>query len=194
MMTRRRLSVALVVVVLLGTPWADAAAQTTAAEVAATRQRAEQGDALAQYDLGVMYTTGQGVPQDDTEAVRWYRLAAEQGYASLQYSLGAMYAAGQGVPQDDTEAVRWFRLAADQGGASAQYNLGVMYNLGRGVPQDYVEAHKWYNLAAARLTGDDRERSAELRDNLAESMPPAQLAEAQRRASEWQAAFDARQE
>ena len=69
-----------------------------------------------------------------------------------------------------------------------------MYGTGQGVPQDYVEAHKWYNLAAARLTGDDQERSAELRDNLAESMPPAQLAEAQRRASEWQAAFDARQE
>ena len=51
-MTRLRLSVALVALVLLGTPWADAAAQTTAAEVAATRQRAEQGDASAPVRVG----------------------------------------------------------------------------------------------------------------------------------------------
>ncbi|MBN4048128.1 hypothetical protein JYU09_00950 [bacterium AH-315-O15] len=61
-MTRRPLSVALVVLVLLGTSWANAAAQMTAAELAAARQRAEQGDAVAKYTLGFMYRTGEGVP------------------------------------------------------------------------------------------------------------------------------------
>ena len=75
-MTRRRMSVALVVLVLLGTSWADAAAQTTAAEVAATRQRAEQGDALAQASLGLMYFLGEGVPQDYVEAHKWVNLSA----------------------------------------------------------------------------------------------------------------------
>ena len=51
---------------------------------------AELGDAGAQGNLGWMYATGEGVPQDDAEAVRWYRLAAEQGYASAQYNLGFM--------------------------------------------------------------------------------------------------------
>jgi hypothetical protein len=67
-------------------------------------------------------------------------------------------------------------------------------------PRD-VEAHKWANLAASRDTGDDREKAAtrsrsaaDARDSLATRMPPAQVAEAQRRAREWQAAFDARQE
>ena len=46
------------------------------------RPLAEQGHAEAQYNLGVMYRNGQGVPHDDAEAVKWYRLAAEQGYAS----------------------------------------------------------------------------------------------------------------
>ena len=54
-----------------------------------------------------MYDRGEGVPQNDAEAVRWYRMAAEQGVALAQYSLGVMYANGRGVPQDDIEAARW---------------------------------------------------------------------------------------
>ena len=83
------------------------------------RARAEEGEAIAQYNLGVMYADGRGVPQDDAEAVRWWRLAAERGLAVAQYFLGAMYANGDGVPEDDTEAVRWFRLAAEQGNANS---------------------------------------------------------------------------
>ena len=67
-----------------------------------------------------MYADGEGVPEDDAEAVRWYRLAADQGLANAQYNLGVMYADGEGVPEDDAEAVRWYRLAADQGLANAQ--------------------------------------------------------------------------
>ena len=152
------------------------------------RARAEAGDAGAQLNLGLMYDTGQGVPQDDVEAVRWYRLAADQGEATAQFFLGRMYAVGREVPQDDTEAVRWYRLAADQGEATAQFNLAVMYANGRGVPQDGVEAHMWVNLAASRSTGEDRETTVTARDTLAAQMTPEQLAEAQRRAREWDAA------
>ena len=87
----------------------------------------------------------------------------------------------------------WFRQAADQGAADAQYNLGVMYGNGQGVPQDDVEAHKWSNLAASRVTGDEQKEYAEARDLLAKLMTPAQLAEAQKRAADWQAAFEKRQ-
>ena len=85
---------------------------------------AEKGDALAQLILGVMYANGEGVPKDDAEAVRWYRLAADQGDARAQLELGLMYANERGVLKDDAEAVRWYRLAADQGNATAQFNLG----------------------------------------------------------------------
>jgi TPR repeat protein len=74
---------------------------------------AEQGDARAQYNLGLMYAEGEGVPEDDVEAVRWYRLATEQGDAVAQNNLGVMYATGAGVPEDDAESVRWYRLAAE---------------------------------------------------------------------------------
>ena len=112
------------------------------------RPLAEQGNAVAQYSLGVMYDNGQGVPQDFKEAVRWYRLAADQGNAVAQSNLGFMYGNGRGVPQDFKEAVRWYRLAADQGDAMAQNNLGAMYGNGQGVPQDFKEAVRWYRLAA----------------------------------------------
>ena len=65
----------------------------SAQDYEATRHAAEQGDADAQFNLGVAYATGRGVPQDDAETVRWYRLAAEQGNASAQANLGFMYAA-----------------------------------------------------------------------------------------------------
>ncbi len=148
-------------------------------------QAAEQGDADAQFTLGVMYRQGEGVPQDPTEAVKWYRLAAEQGDAGAQFNLGVMYEQGKGVPQDPTEAVKWYRLAAEQGYAGAQFNLGLVYRLGQGVTQDYVESHKWHNLAASRSTGDLHERASEARESVAQLMTPTQIAEAQRLAGEW---------
>lgn len=120
--------------------------------------------------------------------MKWWRLAAEQGDALAQSSVGSMYAEGRGVPQDDAEAVKWFRLAAERGRPTAQVFLSFMYSEGRGVPQDYTLAHMWCNLAASRISGDEREAAArlrELRDRLAESMTPAQVAEAQRLAREW---------
>jgi uncharacterized protein len=57
--------------------------------------QAEQGDANAQFKLGLMYYNGEGVPEDDAEAVKWYRKAAEQGLAGAQFNLGVMYAYGK---------------------------------------------------------------------------------------------------
>jgi TPR repeat protein len=69
------------------------------------RRAADQGFAVAQYNLGILYANGDGVLKDDTEAVKWYRKAAEQGLAQAQSNLGSMYVAACGVPQDYTEAV-----------------------------------------------------------------------------------------
>lgn len=113
-----------------------------------TKKAAEQGYADAQFNLGKCYANGDGVPQDYTEAVKWYKKAAEQGNAHAQNSLGDCYYYGKGVQEDDTEAVKWFKKAAEQGDAYAQCNLGNCYNYGKGVPQDYTEAVKWYKKAA----------------------------------------------
>ena len=79
------------------------------------RPLAEQGDADAQFNLGVMYDMGLGVPQDYQEAVRWYRRAAEQGNAGAQNNLGFMYGNAQGVPKDYVLAHMWLNLVAAKG-------------------------------------------------------------------------------
>lgn len=83
------------------------------------KDMAEHGEARAQYDLGVLYDKGQGVPQSDKEAFHWYHMAAEQEDARAQYNLGLMYANGQGVQQDYLEAYYWINRAAAQGDKSA---------------------------------------------------------------------------
>src|SRR5437899_2478129 len=82
---------------------------------------AEKGMAPAQFNLGVMYNFGEGVPQDDKEALRWYRLAAEQGHHLAQFILGSRYAAGDGVRQDYVQSYMWLSLAAAQGHKKASH-------------------------------------------------------------------------
>jgi len=150
------------------------------------RPLAEQGDAAAQSELGVMYNNGQGVPRDDAKAFKWFSKAAEQGDDDGQYNLGVMYNNGQGVQQSYAEAIKWFRKAAEQGYVHGQYRLGVMYENGLGVTQDYVLAHMWHNLAAAKGYKD----ALKLRDIVAKSMTAAQIARAQHLAHEWTAEFE----
>jgi hypothetical protein len=133
-----------------------------------------------------MYSIGEGMLEDDKEAVKWLRKAADQGYAKAQLNLGVMYANGEGVPEDDKEAVKWYRMAAEQGDADAQFSLAGMYAKGEGVPEDFVEAYKWCNLAAAQGV----KQAVENRSNLKSGMTPEQVAEGQRRSS----AFVARKE
>ena len=141
---------------------------------------AEQGDAAAQFNLGIIYDQGLGVAQDYVQAVRWYKLAAEQGDASAQFNLGVMYDEGQGVAQDYVQAVRWYKLAAAQGHADAQFNLALMHELGQGVAQNYIQAHVWFNLAAAQ----GHKEAVESRNRAAKQMTPQQIAQAQKLATE----------
>jgi TPR repeat protein len=153
---------------------------------------AVQGLAIAQFNAGVMYAKGQFFRQNDAVAMDLYLKAANQGLAVAQFNLGLMHDHGQGVPKDDAQAVTWYRRAADQGDANAQFSLGAKYASGQGVPRDDTEAHKWRLLAAARASAEDQKQYADTRDAVAKTMTPKQLAGAQRRASEWTAAFEKR--
>ena len=90
--------------------WAD-----DASDFRQTLQLAEQGVAEAQFNLGTMYDSGQGVRQNYAEAFRWYRQAAEQGLTQAQYDLGGMYFTGRGVRQDFHLSKEWFGKACDSG-------------------------------------------------------------------------------
>ena len=109
---------------------------------------AEQGDAAAQFNVGLLYSSGQGVPQDAGAAAQWYRLAADQGYAKAQLNLADMYAEGNGVPQDFVEAAKLYGEAAKQRNANARYKLAYLYHNGIGVSRDSKQAVDLYQQAA----------------------------------------------
>ena len=112
------------------------------------RPLAEQGNARARYNLGIMYFKGVGVSKDYKKAAEWIRKAAEQGNLAVQTNLGTMYHNGHGVLKNNKVAVKWFRKAAEQGLAGAQFNLGNMYHNGWRVLKDDKVAVKWYRKGA----------------------------------------------
>jgi uncharacterized protein len=152
------------------------------------RSLADRGDADAQYNLGVMYNNGDGVPRDYAEAMKWHRKAADQGNGNAQFHLGFMYDHGRGMPQSSAEAAKWYRLAANQGIAIAQFKLGIMYHDGQGLPRDYVQAHMWFNLAVLHFPAsetEDRDEAIKAREFIASKMTSAEIAEAEKLAREW---------
>ncbi|MBI2881977.1 MAG: sel1 repeat family protein [Candidatus Tectomicrobia bacterium] len=118
----KRSGLAVLVFLLVSGPvligfWGGGAALTqegAATDVEELMELAEQGHASAQFNLGVMYYDGQGVPQDYVEAAKWFRKAADQGDAPAQYNLGWMYSNGWGVPLDFILAHMWMNLAASR--------------------------------------------------------------------------------
>jgi hypothetical protein len=122
--------------------------RTDLASFEEVKAKAEAGNADSEYQLGVRYFKGIGVPQNGVEALKWWRKAAEQNYAEAQVDLGICYAEGKGAPKDELEAVKWFRKAAEQKNARAQGLLGCCYYDGQGVTKDEVEAVKWFRKAA----------------------------------------------
>jgi TPR repeat protein len=79
------------------------------------RPLAEEGDPTAQFNLGLLYLDGHGVPQNPGEAATWFRRAAEQDYPQAQHNLGAMYGSGQGVKRDLVQAYKWLNICAAKG-------------------------------------------------------------------------------
>ena len=84
---------------------------------------ADHGDADAQWQLGVRYHNGEGVPRDDAHAMQWFLRAAEQGHVIAQATLGAYYWAGRGVPPDLSKAYFWSSLALAQGDDNSRSRL-----------------------------------------------------------------------
>lgn len=159
--------------------------ETSNGKIDEWRKAAKQGNAEAQFNLGLCYTKGEGVAKDEVEAAKLYRKAAEQGNIPAQLRLGVSYFSGEGVPKNFAEAVKWFRKAAEQGNASAQMNLVALNGAGEGVVTNDVEAYKWALLAAAQ--GMNLAKS--IIPRLERDLSPAQRAEGQRLASEWQTEF-----
>jgi len=102
--------------------------------------QAEQGNADAQFNLGLMYAKGNGVLQDYKTAVKWYTQAAEQGNIRAQTNLAYLYATGRGVLQDDVYAHMWWNIAASNGHEKAPQRRKSLSK--KMTPEQIVDAQK----------------------------------------------------
>jgi uncharacterized protein len=154
------------------------------------RVSADAGMADAQFDLGVLYAHGLGVPQDLGEAERWYRQSAEQGYPDAEFALGEMYSRGWGAgARDQANAMRWLQLeSSGDGMPTADWDTVSDY----GLPKDQKQAAYWYRLAAEKglaeaqyslgrlyATGkgvphDEEQATAWVRSAASQGFPPAE--------------------
>jgi uncharacterized protein len=111
---------------------------------------AATGDSDAQVNLGYLYARGQGVAQNQQEAMRLYLLSAKQGNAEGMNAVGFKYRYGTGVQIDLPRAVHWFCRAAVSGDPRGLNNLGIMYYQGQGVERDVEEARSLWRQSADR--------------------------------------------
>lgn len=138
----------------LNTPYKQLTVENTAGRVidsdaffVSAVNSAQSGDAKAQFDLGVMYFRGIGVPQHYMMALQFFEKAAVQGHERAKdyitrtyFALGTDYfGEDAGERQDDKEAFKWFSKAAELGHAESQYIIGLMYYLGEGIQKDEVK-------------------------------------------------------
>jgi uncharacterized protein len=128
--------------------WKAYQAKDYATAIKEWRSSAEEGHYKAQYQLGDMYYSGEGVLKNKERSFEWYKKSADQSYALAQFNLGLMYDSGEGVLKDNKEAVKWFRRAAKQGLSFAQYELGWKYSNGIVVLKDKDKAIEWYKKSA----------------------------------------------
>lgn len=112
------------------------------------KRPADLGYIEAQYLIGLMYHQGKGVAEDDSEAVKYFRLAANRGHEIAQAYLGDMFYTGSGTRKNLKAALRFYKLSAEKGFAPAQHMLSIMYREGEGTVRDYGEALKWTRAAA----------------------------------------------
>ncbi len=111
---------------------------------------AQRGNRQAQYQLGMRYQYGDGVPKSASKAHRWLNKAAEAGNPRAQYALSLFYQQHARNPQGLKKALLWLKKAADQGLADAQYSLGMMFKNGSLVYANPAESRKWLQKAAGQ--------------------------------------------
>jgi uncharacterized protein len=145
---------------------------------------AENGNAKAQNNLGILYRKGLGVEKDSAEAFKWYKKAANQNFAKAQFNLGLMYKQGNGIDQDVKKALKWYRKSAINGYARAQYALGLRYEKGNGVRRNLVNSLKWLNLALNRASGKFRKNVVAAQIRVSDGLTEAEINAAHRLAEE----------
>ncbi|MBN82742.1 MAG: hypothetical protein CMJ70_21630 [Planctomycetaceae bacterium] len=109
---------------------------------------ADGGNAVAQYQLGMLLKEGVGVPENKELAETWFRKAAANESLPAMIELGKMYYFGNGVAEDVDEAIKWFVKAGKEGNPAGFYFVGFAHAIGDGAPRDPAKAVEFYTVAA----------------------------------------------
>ncbi len=138
---------------------------------------ASNGNVDAQFEVGKAYFTGNGLPLNKIEAVKFFKMAADQGHIVSETLMGTFYSMGDGgLVIDQAESMKWFRRAAVKGSSNAQLSLGVAYKDMTDTPNNHITAYAWY--AISRAQGD--ELAIEFKDELEQGMSQEDIIAAQK--------------
>ena len=149
---------------------------------------AQNGNGEAAFDLASFSEQGRCVPHSTSQALTWYGVAAANDNTEAPNAIGEIYLGGADIAPDLPRAFFWFKRGVKLYDPMAYYHLGEMYAAGKGAPRDLIEAYKWFDLAAG-LFAFQLNRGTEARDKIREKLMPAQVAEGQKRASEYRIQF-----
>ncbi len=120
-------------------------------EIDAQRQKAESGDAMAAFSLGVNYARGERVPEDTEKMLYFYELAGKNGYARAYNVLGNLYRKPneRGIPEDGKKALAYFDAGARLGDSNTAHLAGDMLYFGQsGLEKDYPQAARYYEMTS----------------------------------------------
>ena len=124
------------------------------------QEKAEQGDAYAQFKVGLAHAKGKGIPEDDVTASEWWIKAAEQGEPNAQYSLARAYQNGSGVEKDNIKFIEWLEKAVEQNHSYALFTMGIEHRIGGILEKSEAKEKEFFTKALDILkdevaTGDD---------------------------------------
>lgn len=153
------------------------------------KKLADQGYIPAQYNLAVMYLTGQAIKKNQNQGVAYLRKAADNGHVKAASTIGAMYLQGKGVSRNPSQARRYLTKAAQKGDAQSMLYLSLMYNRGDGVTPDPVQAYQWLlSLPSSSQTPQLQTKLNEFKQKL----PAADQMRAEKAAKAFQSRYNIR--
>ena len=140
---------------------------------------AEDGDARAQTNLGLLYARGLGVEKNGETSLTWFRKAAEQGYATAEFNLATLFSKGISVEKNQSVAAGWFLKAAEHGHVGAQFEIARRYTEGNGIQFDQIQAYVWLTRAEKVARGKLLDQVTGYKIRLTDAMSEDELAQAE---------------
>jgi len=129
-------------------------------------KKANEGNALAQHELGLRYISGQGFPADTVKAAYWIGKAARQNLPGACYNYGILLNNGWGIKWNPFEAFEYFNIAANNDMPQAEYVMGISYIDNLLIERNWSKAYFWIKKSAENGFKPAEETLKQLRKNI----------------------------